>query len=235
MRLVFSSWSCILFSLAEISYKLEGRGLGLSNTHPPHALRRRILFKKVTDGDPSFARVFETHTNFCLTEDFNSPLLMHLPTKNEIFKELSVSDKEGAAVLAELPETMENLESVIYGHVAAYLDRHAPSAKYSSERYETDFRNHFEPLLAAIPPIETGLKLEERSATEFPTILNIGWALVLTKLHELRVKNTGEPLGSDKLERLHALLLKAVELAEARRVWENTKCQDFRGQGSKNV
>jgi hypothetical protein len=45
---------------------------------------------------------------------------------------------------------------------------------------------------------------------------------LLTKLDQLKVRTTPDDLlGAEKVERLHDLLLKAVELSEARREWEN--------------
>jgi hypothetical protein len=54
----------------------------------------------------------------------------------------------------------------------------------------------------------------------FPSILNIGWAALLTKHSELRIKvSPSRNEDYQKLEQIHRLLLKAVELSEAFRVW----------------
>jgi hypothetical protein len=53
-------------------------------------------------------------------------------------------------------------------------------------------------------------------------ILNVGWAALLAKLGDL--PDAAVPPGADpiaqKMEKLHELLLKAVELSDARLTWE---------------
>jgi hypothetical protein len=213
------------FSMADF-LQLEGGGLVLSKSHPPHDLRRGMLYDQLTLGNPSFASVFEEETGEKLLEDFNSPLIVRLPEKEHIFSALSGYDKEVAALLAELPDAFRNLQSHIYKKVHHCLSQIDVSAIYRVDNYQSDLRNHLGALLAAIPPIEDGTGLGDRSPTNFSAILNVGWAVVLTKLKDLRVKTGGDPEGAEKLERLHALLLKAVELAEARRDWENARGVD---------
>jgi hypothetical protein len=56
------------------------------------------------------------------------------------------------------------------------------------------------------------------------SILNIGWATLLTRLD--RIPDKGGTAGlSDarRFDQLHQLLLKAVELSEARRLWSEHK------------
>ena len=207
------------FSLADF-LQLEGRGLGLSQTHPPHSLRRGVLFQRLSSGKDSFASVFLRRTGIELREDFNSPLLVKMLTTDDVFNYLKGYDEELAAVLAELPGIFERLHQKIYDASVSYLKKEAPEAIYTVHRYEEDIQTHLEPLLAAVPPIERGLELECRTPTEFASILNVGWIVVLTSLKDLRVKTSEDPLQAEKLDRLHGLLLKAVELAEARRDWE---------------
>jgi hypothetical protein len=109
-------------------------------------------------------------------------------------------------------------------HIQAqhHLQTIDPTIIYTPARFDSDIVDHLEPLISAIPPIETGGALESRTATDFATILNIGWIVLLTKLDQLSVRSDAGPnLTTDKAEKLHSLLLKAVELSEARRSWEN--------------
>ena len=50
--------------------------------------------------------------------------------------------------------------------------------------------------------------------------LNVGWAALLTKLSDMPEVSSSRTNLSLKMERLHELLLKGVELAEARQVWK---------------
>ena len=68
---------------------------------------------------------------------------------------------------------------------------------------------------------QLGDEISAMKPTEFSTIINIGWAVLLSKLSELRVRTGDDPIGSEKMEKLHGLLLKAVELSEARRLWNS--------------
>ncbi len=92
---------------------------------------------------------------------------------------------------------------------------------YTVDKYDKDLAAHIRPMLLAIPPIESGVKLTERQAAAFASILNVGWAVLLTKLGDLQVRVGDDPLQAERLEKLHGLLLKAVELSEARRAWES--------------
>lgn len=213
----------IFFSLSDF-FQLLGGTYGLSHTHPASDLRRKTLFDKLKTNDcDSFAAIFARHTGHVLTEDFNSPLLVPAPQKDEIFSDMEkrYEDREMAAVLAELHESMPSVIPIIYEHVEKYMKAHAPGALYTSEKYAKDLQDHLKPMLAAIPPIETGPRLIGKAPAEFASILNVGWATLLTKLSELRVRTKDDHFGEEKLKCLHELLLKAVELSEARRLWES--------------
>ncbi len=111
--------------------------------------------------------------------------------------------------------------AIVYSHVHQYLKDNAPDALYSSDRYDLDLTNHLQVMLGAVPPIEAGSLEHGKTPTDFATILNVGWAVLLTKLADLQVKiNEPDPFGSHRLERLQGLLSKAVELSEARRIWQ---------------
>jgi hypothetical protein len=213
----------IFFSLPEFSQFLAS-GYGLSDTHPANDLRRSVLFSKLCEGGPiSFASHFKKHTQQELTEDFNSPLIITTPAATEIFKDVlaATNSKERAAVLAELHTSIHHLVPIVYDHVYQYLRNNAVDAIYTPDKYDLDLQNHLLAMLGAVPPIEAGSLDEGKAPTEFATILNVGWAVLLTKLDELQVKTSEpDPFSSNRLERLQGLLSKAVELSEARRIWQ---------------
>jgi hypothetical protein len=102
-----------------------------------------------------------------------------------------------------------------------YLNAHTASAVYTASKFDDDLTKHLEAMLVAIPPVEDRVTGTSPVPTEFASILNVGWVVLLTKLGDLRVKTqASDALGYEKLERLHGLILKAVELSEARRQWE---------------
>lgn len=211
----------IFFSLSEF-FQLLGGEYGLCRTHPAHDIRRRAIFEELQKGGKdSYAEIFHRHTGSTLTEDFNSALLIATPTKDEIFEDMKELYKreQDAAVLAELHESIPKVVDLIYTTVQAYMNKNAQGAMYTPGMYEQDLKDHLLPMLAAIPPVESGA-LGAKAPTEFASILNIGWATLLTKLTELRVRTEDGSLAG-KLERLHGLLLKAVELSEIRRIWSS--------------
>ncbi len=214
----------IFFSLSEFA-QLHGGGYTLSESHPASDLRRSILFNKLCEGGAnSFMGLFKRHTGAELTEDFNSALLQRTPDKTQFYKDATARNvsPEMAAVLAELHESIPRAVSIVYDHVFEYLRTHARDAIYSPDQYDQDLTEHLNPMLAAVPPIEVGRDLAAKAPAEFASILNVGWAVLLTKLPELRVKTSGpDQFRSERLERLHDLLLKAVELSEARRTWQS--------------
>jgi hypothetical protein len=216
------------FSLGDF-FQLGPGGSGVSKTHPAHDLRRRVLHDRLLRGDGnSFAAVFRQHTGSELTVDFNSPLISKVNSGNEIFAYVSslsgptgkrLYNDDAAHVLAVLHDFMPQVVPLIFSHVHAYLQDHAPHMVYTVDGYDTDLATHIKPMLLAIPPIESGAKLAERHPVEFASILNVGWAVLLTKLDELQVGVGEDPFRAKRLETLHGLLLQAVELSEARRAW----------------
>ena len=239
-----------------------GDALGLSATHPPNFLRRHFLYEALEKGgNKSFKAFFEKHTESTLSEDFNSALLPHLPNADEIFElyfRTKKYDYREAAIFAELSIRLHLVVPSIYGSVSKFLQEHHPDAIYSPEQLDRDLTKHLTSLLRAVPPIEEGADLSEislrvdpgtddgraaeqslddhlKSSTPvgFPSILNVGWAAILTKHAELRVKIT-DAYNADcqKLDQLHNLLLKGIELSEAFRSWRSgDKGRQNRGKG----
>lgn len=246
------------FALSD-SMGYSSQTIGLGRKHPPHALRRRVLYERLKlGGKKSFAAIFEERTTAQLTEEFNSPLIMNIPKLDDIFDTYRLThkfDSRIAAIFAALSHEFLNIVSVeeIYSAVHDYLDRHHRTAIYSPNDLDQDLHDHLVPLLRAIPPIEIGQDLSGLSARAFPhntdegkkalkeldrhlndsrpvrfsTILNVGWAAILTKHDELRIRTNPESNPDcQKLEQLHRLLLKAVELSEAFRNWRGKEQAD---------
>jgi hypothetical protein len=209
------------FALPEFCQFLAA-GYGMSESHPANDLRRAVLYSKLCD--EGHAAVFKKHSLYDLTEDFNSPLILRTPSPDQIYNELLTASqpREKSAVISELHASIPSIVPIVYQHVYHYLQANASAAVYSAQKYDDDLQEHLNPMLAAVPPIESGPDLENKTPTEFASILNVGWVVLLTKLSELRVKPTGpERFGSNRLERLQGLLAKAVELSEARRIWQS--------------
>ncbi|MBT3060181.1 MAG: hypothetical protein AB2696_08095 [Candidatus Thiodiazotropha sp.] len=218
----FLTGPAIFFSSSGF-FQLLGGDYGISDTHPSHDLRRKILFDKLIEGDSdSFAAVFTKYTGHQLTVDYNSPLMIQTPSTDDVFSDKSKRyDTSIAAILAEMHLSIADTVEIIYGEVEKYLKTHANDAIYTTKQYRTDLEEHLDAMLSAIPPIENGDSLKSKQPTEFASILNVGWTTLLAKLPDLRVKVDDNVFGSEKLEKLHGLLLKAVELSEARREWMN--------------
>ena len=210
------------FALGEF-LELLGGGYGISTTHPANALRRRALYDKLSEGAAdSFSSVFKKYTNYELTEDFNSKLLSCPPDKQSVLQDQLTKgiDISTATVISELHEFMPSVVPVIYGQVHEFFSSNIPDTIYTPQTYAGDLEYHMKAMLAAIPPIEQVNPSGQRTPTDFASILNIGWVACLTKLGDLRVRGREEDtLMYEKLERLHGLILKAVELSEASRIW----------------
>jgi hypothetical protein len=218
----FLTGPAALFSLSE--FLQLARHHGICDSHPSNELRRAAIFEEMEAGAPSFCDVFEKHTGIKLTPAINSSLIVAAPGEAEIVQDMvedGHSQKE-SAVIAALHGSMEPIARATYGSVRDYLDQNSPNLIYTASNYDNDLMNHLPALLAAIPPIENGLDIVQRTPCDFASIINVGWVVLLTKMDQLRVRiSSKDALGAEKVERLHDLLLKAVELSEARREWES--------------
>lgn len=216
---------CILgpaffFALSSFFESL-GPGYVLSPTHPPAVLRRKLAFAKLSQ----FLPVFKKHTGVDLNEDLNSQLLDPAVDAATMMSRLTGRGEspEHSAIIVHLPALMEKIADSIYTTVESHLQAVKPELIYTSTQYDADLGQHLASLIAAVPPIETGRKLNERVPTELSCILNVGWAVLLTSLDKLAVRQDETKLPyAERAEKLHALLIKAVELSEARRRWSAT-------------
>jgi hypothetical protein len=195
---------------------------GIGPTHPAHRLRRAVLFRQLKTGSPSFASVFKKYTRVTLTEDLGSSLLPTVPDKATLSKEIFLRTRNDrmAAVISELNESAPDLANEVYRQVHNHLAATAPNHRYTVSQFEKDLKNHLEAITFTIPPIETGDILGQRTPCSLTSILNIGWAAVLTKVDKIMVRPDHEHPHTGNLITVHNLLLKAVELSEAKRRWE---------------
>lgn len=202
--------------------ELSGAGYGVGETHPPSELRRRLLFGQMVSGSPSFVDIFKTEAGFSVSETINSPHITPLPRPSTLFRNLSLRiGKENAAICVELIPLIEDMAAKIFQASARYLARtRAKRLIYTSEQLRLDLQRHLISLGALIPPIEFELG-GTMHATSLASVLNVGWAALLSrsgKVTEARA-SVGD-LGVSQMEKLHELLLKAVELSEARQLWD---------------
>lgn len=195
---------------------------GIAPTHPAHRIRRAVLFPQLTTGSPSFASVFETHTQVTLTEDLGSSLLPLVPDKAALSQEMLLRTRSArmAAVISELNKSAADLADEIYKQVHGHLTTTAPVHRYTVSQYDSDLKNHLEAITFTIPPIEIGDTLNQRTPCHFASILNVGWAAVLTQVDKIIVRPDPDHPHTGNLVTIHNLLLKAVELSEAKRRWE---------------
>jgi hypothetical protein len=125
-----------------------------------------------------------------------------------------------AAVITELNESAPAIADEIYKEVQSYLASNAASSRYSISQYDDDLKNHLEAITFTIPPIEIGNTLNSRTSCGLASILNVGWAAVLTRVDKIRVRPDPDHPKTGNLATIHNLLLKAVELSEAKLRWE---------------
>jgi hypothetical protein len=195
----------------------------LTRSHPPAILRRRIAFRNLTRADKwDHPSVFLKRTGVELQEGINSQLLEQ-PAPDDVLIESLVAkdyDEEEARILCLLPELVESVSEEVFRTAYDHIAQVAPSLLYTSQQLDLDLEEHLDALVMAIPPIEFGVSLESTTHAELSSILNVGWAVLLTRLDQLAVRQE-EPqlLIAEKSEKLHSLLVKAVELSEAKRIW----------------
>lgn len=195
------------------------------HTHPPKTLRRKFLFDLLSYGDYSYVDVLKTVKVDDLSVDFNSAIMPQLPNSDRVFDDYIRQNyrTEYAAALAELPPVMEAIGPII---CLSVLNKFKSSMKlkkllYTPEKLEEDLREYYDNLLKfGIPPIETNSKLGQRKEADFASILNVGWIALLCGIDKF-VVNIGQErlINGAKAETLHRLLLKATELSEVRKQW----------------
>ncbi|MEZ0031271.1 hypothetical protein ABIF68_001641 [Bradyrhizobium japonicum] len=204
--------------------ELAGRSYGLGKTHPPSDLRRKQLVRELNDGAQSFQSVMQGCAITPLVADY-APNVPNCPLKDTLFNEITKSCGEvQAAICVELIELFDVMAPAIFAAARKYLTIVSPELVYTPAHLSKDVQLHLKPLRSLIPPIE----FQEAGSwkpTSLATILNVGWIALL----ELRDEHAGASVAipssetAPKMEQLHELLLKAVELSEARRLWEENR------------
>jgi hypothetical protein len=209
-------------------FELLGGGLGIGLSHPPSIIRRKLMVDRLRSGVPSHASVFEGATGLAIEENMNSPHLAALPPPDALYAALKGNLQAPmhpvlAAICVELVPLIDAIATAFYDEALTVLQTINPEMVYTAARLDADLAHHLEPLCQLIPPIEERNHGVPKAAT-LSGILNVGWAALLARLQ--RIPSAAEPsAGGDtaqKMERLHELLLKAVELSEARQTWEET-------------
>lgn len=204
--------------------QLSTKSYGIGQTHPPTDLRRQLLLQQMSSGASSFVDVFKNQTGLQIAEDTNSPGIPKCPPSDQLFAELvSKFPALDAVICTQQIEYLKVVGPLIYDSGRQYMEANCPELIYTPERLESDLTNHLDALCKLIPPIET-LDVNGATPASLSTILNVGWAALLTRLDKLTAPagKSGDATAS-KMERLHELLLKATELSEARRLWEEMK------------
>ncbi|WP_374383139.1 hypothetical protein [Dongia sp.] len=204
--------------------QLSGKSYGIAPTHPPTDIRRSLIFREMSKENPSFLAVFKAETGMEITETINSPGVPSCPPPDQLYADIvPLFGREAAAICTELAPAIAVIGPAIFDAARDYIIAHCPDLLYSPTQLQVDLSTHLEALCNLIPPIESpGPNGPE--PTSLSTILNVGWAALLTRTDKISapVGKSGDETAN-KLERLHELLLKATELSDARRIWEETK------------
>lgn len=163
-----------------------------------------------------------------INDTLNSPHVPKCPPADRLFDELISKRRNhdstvSAAICVELVSYFRKVAPVIFDTVETHLNTASPQLIYTPSRLKADLDEHLDLLCALVPPIEyrdtSGIH-----AADLATILNVGWAALLTRIDQ--VPESSGHIGdriAGKMERLHELLLKAVELSEARLLWEENR------------
>lgn len=209
------------FFFALASYlELAGSGYGIAPTHPPSDLRLKTLLGALNDGTPSFHTLCLSKLNLALDVKVVSPNLTQCPAADDLFidlsKEFSIRD---SVICVELVSYITDVAPLIFDAAHKRIEAIAPDIMYGVVDFSKDLETHLDLLVGMVPPIEY-LDGAEWRAAGLASILNVGWAALLSRLDSMPEINPALPDLTLKMDRLHELLLKGVELSEARRQWQ---------------
>ena len=144
------------------------------------------------------------------------------PERDALFVELRnlKFDIVDAAICVELVPYARQTATSIFNATQAHLQQNCPQMIYKPSNLDVDLNQHLDLLCSLVPPVEYHDGPTVR-ATSLASILNVGWAALLTRLRSIPpgVGTSGD-VDARRMERLHDLLIKAVELAEARLLWD---------------
>lgn len=210
----------LLFALGAL-FELTGGGWGVGVSHPPHIVRLRLALQRLQIGGPSHADAFAAATGTVLTEKINSPHVADLPAADLLYQVLKQNTKTAdAAIAVELIPVIEVIAADIYQEAERVVGLN-PAMTYEPQQLQDDLSEHLDALCSLIPPIEYRQGGAVRAVT-LAGVLNVGWAALLCKLEQFpaTASREGYDETAAKMEKLQELLLKAVELSEARRKWD---------------
>lgn len=201
--------------------ELTNAGYGIAPTHPPSDLRLDALIVALAGGTPSFIEIADRVLGLKVNIPLLSPNLKTCPTPDPLFSELEqLYGSTDAAICVELVPYMKKIAPTIFEKAAdlvAFLDADLP---YTPPHFEADLGRHLALLVKLVPPIEYREGGTTKAAT-LASILNVGWAALLRELDKMPdIGNSSTGTIQAKMERLHQLLLKGVELSEAKRRWD---------------
>ncbi|MFA6178044.1 MAG: hypothetical protein WC696_00350 [Candidatus Methylopumilus sp.] len=207
-------------------FQMCTRGYGVGTSHPPHDLRRSVLYEQMLvngAAGSSYAEIFQKHTGVPFDIEINSIGIPACSSGDNLFAVLQINyDVLPSSVMTEAIQYVTEIYPYIFKTVGDYLKVECPDLIYTPEKLDFDLTNHLEALCHLIPPIEfKEAQTGEIKPVVLSSILNVGWVALLTKLDQISVQpgQVGS-IHTWQMERLHSLLIKAVELAEARRTWE---------------
>lgn len=202
--------------------ELAGRNYGIAETHPPTDLRKSLLIKELAKGSLSFVSVFKDKTGMTITAALNSPNVPACPSGDNLYNVLaSEYSVPIAAICTELVPYLEKIGPTVFESARALIEQICPTLLYTASQLKTDLDEPLDMLCSLIPPIESRAASNgDPQAMGLASILNIGWAALLTRLDRIPDRGDNPSLAdSRRYNQLHQLLLKAVELAEARQLW----------------
>lgn len=124
-----------------------------------------------------------------------------------------------AVICVELVAYMSSIAPAIFAAARDRISAIDASVIYNASDFDKDLDTHLDLLVGMVPPIEYHDGTNWKAAG-LASILNVGWAALLARLDKMPEVSPGAPDLTLKMERLHELLLKGVELSEARRQWQ---------------
>lgn len=142
-----------------------------------------------------------------------------------MYRELrdTIGKVNAAALCVDLVPAFEAFAPAIFQAAYDHLQASCAHMIYRPAQLAMDLDRHLELLCNLVPPIEYSSGNGLQPAT-LASIMNVGWAALLTKVDRfptIRGFAASLPVAA-RMESLHELLLKAVELAEARQLWEES-------------
>jgi hypothetical protein len=163
-----------------------------------------------------------------ITEKYQSAFAKFGVRQNQWEQWPTRSDKE---LLAEckhhneyeiLSAALIRMLPIIRNTAVSLAHQYIPKLEYTPSALISDLEMNASAFLEGIPPFETFGPLLKRRATRLAAILNIGWYVAAFAVDQLNIKIANERShGAERLVTLDQLILKAVELSEARRDWNS--------------